>query len=135
MNLLTEVSLFDLQRGYMIQIVSGTSTLDIQDTCFVNNNVIGPGLIILNSTEVLTGNVNISITTDDDVTCQFVAVETTDETNQVIDVTCVDADASSTCNAPFDISSEVLFLKSAVGSTALSWMISGLLLVVPVLVM
>ena len=121
----------------MIQISSGTSTLDIQDTCFVNNNVIGPGLIILNSAEVLTGNANISITADDDVTCQFVAIETRNEITQNIDVTCVDPDASSTCNAPFDVPSDVEFIvvTSAAGSTALSWMFSVLLLVVPVLVM
>lgn len=74
----------------------------------------GSGLIILNSIDVLVENVNIAITADDDVECQFVAVEEVDESGAVTSVTCLHPDASSVCTAPFELDSDIEFINPQV---------------------
>ena len=80
------------QKGYLVNMKGPGHTLELTNNCFVNNNLIGKGAILVESQDILTSNTAGNfISKDDGLECQFVAVGLGDE------VTCVEADAA-TCS-------------------------------------
>ena len=80
------------QKGYLINMKGPGHTLELTNNCFVNNNLIGKGAILVESQDILTSNTAGNfISRDDGLECQFIAAGLGDE------ITCVEADAA-TCS-------------------------------------
>lgn len=103
-EMLTRIVLFVLQKGYAIMMEPG-NTLELENNCFVDNDLIGQGLIILKDEVTLKKHTNNFVSRDDDLTCQFVSIEASDGISDY----CIDNDAK-TC-AIMDTSSASLHGK------------------------
>ena len=97
------------------------NTLELENNCFVDNDLIGQGLIILKDEDTLTKHTNNFASSDPDLICQFVAIEAEDGSP-----TCIDNDAK-TC-AIMDTSSAILHGKPLGIVTALSALVAVCLL-------
>lgn len=62
------------QRGYAVYLTGG-STLIMNDNCFVNNNLVGEGVVIAESETSLISYERNVVTQDDGLECQFIAVK------------------------------------------------------------
>jgi hypothetical protein len=83
----------DTLEGYAINIVQG-STLQIENTCLIDNDFIGPGSIIMQSADDLVGDVDNYATSDPDAICDWVAIVPEGGDNQ--NPQCIEA-GSDTC--------------------------------------
>jgi hypothetical protein len=71
------------------------STLIMNDNCFVDNNLIGEGVVIAESEDSLISVERNIVTEDDGLICQFLAVQPIGG-----EITCIDAQGTGTCSIP-----------------------------------
>jgi hypothetical protein len=110
---------------YAIRIGSG-STLILADTCFVNNNFVGEGTVVVVDKGAYIGSGNYG-TMDDGLTCQFVN----------LNGTCVEYDSKTCVPDPSLTGSESPSPSGTSGSSSLQlcwsviWMVVAIFYLVP----
>jgi len=82
-------------NGYAILVEMSKAT--IIDTCFINNDFSGQGVVVVELTEDFSSE-NVYVSDNDDTTCSYVAYYATEEDKMNFAFECIDADAE-TCAA------------------------------------